>query len=708
MAAPAAAVVAAGLIAAWSIVTPVFEAPDEPGHFRYVERLAAGEGLPVQGAGGDFDPEFSQPPLYYFCQAALARLTPAAGARVPDFGQHNPYQNATAAGNVNLFSHPASEGFPWTGQILQVHVMRLANLLFAAVTLLATYGIGIETGLGPLLALAAAASLGLLPQFDFIASALNADNAITAASAAALFLLLRGLGRPPSVRVGVLLGLVSAAAMLSKLSGLGVPLLVAAALLWQAWRARKLGYALQAAVCGGLEVVLGGWWYARNLTLYGDPLGWQPMLTAIGAMLRPRALTPVQAAAALLAQASTALGAFGWNNLRLPASIYLAAAAVVALAAGGLLRSALRGRVLDGRVVLLLAWCVVFGASLVRWVEVNTDAAQWRLLFPAFPALAVLLVLGLRGLSRWLAYAAPVGLAGLSAASLLLVVRPAYTAEAAYAGPIQHQVSVRFGDQLELVGYDDPSPRDLTPGQPVALTLYWRALRQTPWNDIVDLVALDADGQPGLKQSTWPQDGRAPTTTWRPGDIVRDRHTLDGSAHLTPGAYTLYLDVFEPVGGAPRLTLPGGGTTATLGRFLVLSPASGTAVNPKLTFGGSLGLVEYTYDNPFGFPVKPVQVKIDWVVTRPLERDLTVFVHMLDSSGKLVSQSDNQPDGGRFPTSLLPVGTHIPDDHSLPVAQLTEGFYQLEIGVYDAQTGARLQLDGTNKDSLVLPVTLGR
>src|SRR5438105_4287262 len=125
----AATVVAvAGLIAAYSAFVPLFEAPDEPGHFRYVQALASGRGLPVQGAGGDLEPEFSQPPLYYGLQASLAKLVAGEGAPVPGWDHHNPYQNATAEGNVNLYSHPPSEEFPWSGQVLQLHAMRLLNL----------------------------------------------------------------------------------------------------------------------------------------------------------------------------------------------------------------------------------------------------------------------------------------------------------------------------------------------------------------------------------------------------------------------------------------------------------------------------------------------------------------------------------------------------------------------------------------------------
>jgi 4-amino-4-deoxy-L-arabinose transferase-like glycosyltransferase len=706
------------LIAGWSVTVPAFEAPDEPGHFRYVQQLAQGRGLPVQGRDGDYDPEFSQPPLYYGVQAAVARLVPSEGAPVPDWDRHNPYQNRTVEGNVNLYSHPPSERFAWSGPILQLHVMRLVNLLFAGVTVAATYGIARETGLAPGLSSAAAGLVGLLPQFDFIAGALNADNAVTAFAALALWLLLRWVNRPAGFVVGALLGLAAGAAMLSKVSGLAVAGLVMVAMLWRAWRQRQPALALQAGLAGGVAAAGAGWWYLRNLLLYGDALGWQPMLAAIGAMLRPEPLSPLQAALALLRQWPTGIGVFGWNNLRLPSLAYALAGTFAGLAwiglaglvagpwALGAMRSAAAGgheRAAKGLALaerrwgagalqpralgVLCLWPAVFAVSLVRWVEVNADAAQWRLLFPAFPAIAVLATMGLSQLAKPLAALAPAVLAGFSAASLLLVVRPAYMPQPAYGGPIQHQLNVRFGEAIELAGYDDPQPRSAHPGQPITLNLYWRALGQIGADDVIHLAGLDVANQPGLEESTWPQQGRAPTSSWTPGRIVRDRHVLKTDG-LAPGVWNLLLDTFEPREGAPRLPVSTGGTTLNVGRFLILPPQpSAPRASPEASFGSSLALLQHTLSREGD----RLSVALRWRVVAPLDRDYTVFVHALDGAGRLTAQNDSQPAGGRFPTSLLPAGTQIEDVHTL---DLPPDAAQLEIGVYDVGTGARLGLGG--------------
>jgi hypothetical protein len=166
------------------------------------------------------------------------------------------------------------------------------------------------------------------------------------------------------------------------------------------------------------------------------------------------------------------------------------------------------------------------------------------------------------------------------------------------------------------------------------------------------------------------------------------------------------LDVFEPLDGAPRLPLSTGGTTLRVGRFLV-PPSQGDVAprNPSANFGGSLAFLGFAAANSAG---QTLQVNVDWQVTSRLACDCSVFVHLLDADGKLVSQSDSQPDGGRFPTSLLPPGLRLRDRHTLPLENLPAGQYQLEIGVYDPQNGSRLQIAGTQTDSLLFPETLSR
>jgi hypothetical protein len=67
---------------AFSLVTPPFEAPDEPFHYAFVRHIAQGNGLPVQDevATGPWAQEGSQAPLYYLVAGLLT-----AGIDAGDF-----------------------------------------------------------------------------------------------------------------------------------------------------------------------------------------------------------------------------------------------------------------------------------------------------------------------------------------------------------------------------------------------------------------------------------------------------------------------------------------------------------------------------------------------------------------------------------------------------------------------------------------------
>ena len=95
-----------------------------------------------------------------------------------------------------------------------------------------------------------------------------------------------------------------------------------------------------------------------------------------------------------------------------------------------------------------------------------------------------------------------------------------------------------------------------------------------------------------------------------------------------------------------------------------------------------------------GLQVDSTLVSLLWQVTTPIREDYTVFVHALDAQGRVVAQSDGQPDGGLLPTSRQRVGVLVPDHHALTLPSTA---VQLEVGAYYLATGERLkEPDGTN------------
>jgi hypothetical protein len=98
-------------------------------------------------------------------------------------------------------------------------------------------------------------------------------------------------------------------------------------------------------------------------------------------------------------------------------------------------------------------------------------------------------------------------------------------------------------------------------------------------------------------------------------------------------------------------------------------------------------------------PFKPggkIYLTLYWQALDRIDEDYTVFTHLLDSEGQLRAQKDSPPVNGLLPTSGWEVGDIIQDRYIIPLGpELPPGKYQLEIGMYQLETGQRLKVRGS-------------
>ncbi len=100
---------------------------------------------------------------------------------------------------------------------------------------------------------------------------------------------------------------------------------------------------------------------------------------------------------------------------------------------------------------------------------------------------------------------------------------------------------------------------------------------------------------------------------------------------------------------------------------------------------------------------EPFALILYWKATRPLTKDYTVFLHLLDENGNIIEGQDSQPREGKSPTSGWSPGDLIPDGRLLfvPNDAPTGKRLYLAIGLYDLLTAERLAvLDGSGKPIL--------
>ncbi len=433
------------LAGTYSVLVPLWEAPDEVAHFDFVAHLLRWRTLPVM-LPGRLD-EAHQPPLYYLLAAlaaAPADLTDDTGA----FRLNPQFQWAGGGGKEpNAGLHDRRERFPYRGHALAMHLGRAVSVLCGAVTVWFTILIGRRAAPGrpAVVGLLGGALVAFNPQFLFIHGALSNDTLVSALASAGLWQTLRAVGRPEQLTGWAAAGLLAGAALLTKLNAAGFAAAAAAALALGALRLRSPRVLVQGgAALAGAAAAVCGWWLIRNVVIYGDPLGWRVYRTIFGPNLRQERLTFEEVQLFLVVQLRSYWAAFGWMNVQAPewfhagvrALCWAAVAGFVWLAARRLWRSrrGTRGSAwLDAGVLVVLALALLAQEAYLLSVltRCNASCYQGRYLFPVAAPIAVLLATGLVALvPRCHAVPAVVGLAATAATTaiylLIAVIVPAY------------------------------------------------------------------------------------------------------------------------------------------------------------------------------------------------------------------------------------------------------------------------------------------
>jgi 4-amino-4-deoxy-L-arabinose transferase-like glycosyltransferase len=700
------------LAALYSVVNPLFEAPDEVWHYEYVRWLVEGQGLPRPEDVGaaPWRQQGSQPPLYYALAAALTAPIPTDNATVAiRYNPHAAVGQGAAADNKNIMVHGAVERWPWRGVVLAAHLVRLFSVLLGGLTVVCTCQIARtlypESRVIPSMA---ALLVAANPQFLFISASVSNDNLVTALCAVGLWLLVHLVRQPshPSLAQLVGLGLVTGAAALSKLSGLALLGLAGLTLLWLSWRERSLRQFLwQGGLVAVVALLVAGWWYWRNWQLYGDPLGLTAMFAVLPGRGDPLTLAQVWSLAPGVWRSYWAV--FGWFNVVADEWLYHLYSALAGLALAGLVLGfwRRRGRNRPDRMmvwVLLATWTVMLVALVVRWAQISYP--QGRLLFPAISAAATILAVGLSNWlpARWQWIGAPV-LAGLLLPAALIApwrwIAPAYRPPQLLpaASSLPNPIDASFAGEVALRGVQW-RPDELHPGALVEVELYWQALRAPAANYSVFVHLVDENGIVQAQRDSYPAGGLLPTSEWPAGALSPDRHQLRLPAVLpAPTRLRIEVGLYDFATGR-RLPIDAGDGRPTdaiaVGSLTVLPVPPGGEQPIHVNFDDQIALVGYHFDRWLVTAGETLTVTLQWETLAAPRRDYKVFVHLLLPPDAVWAQRDAMPQDGARPTSTWVRGERFEDRYSLVVPPTAPpGLYRVEIGLYDPETGARLMVE---------------
>jgi hypothetical protein len=274
---------------------------------------------------------------------------------------------------------------------------------------------------------------------------------------------------------------------------------------------------------------------------------------------------------------------------------------------------------------------------------------------------------------------------------------PALTATEKQAIGSDPHWSVKFGEQVLLVGYE-LSETTIHAGTRMWVTLYWEALRTMDQDYSVFVHLVDDRGVTIAQRDSWPGAGSDPTSDWQVGQVRRDVHPLDvPTSLLAQGPCRIQVGLYDHATGQ-RLPVysqdTGAGDLVVLPAELGLEGGS-TAVLQELhlEFEGQIALTGYAVQPIVAHPGDKLQITLRWQALKVVHEDYTVFVQLLRGSDQIWGQSDHVPQNGQAPTSSWIADQVLTETLELQIgADAPEDSYQLVVGLYESATVRRLRL----------------
>lgn len=698
------------LAVGYSIVIPPGEGVDETPHFDYVRYVKEYKALPIQPRSLEKGVQVwmgHHPPLYYI----LGGLA-TSWADTSDFAQafrRNPHfiwMENVGSNGWNVMLHFGQERFPWRGSVLALHVLRFMTIGLGAVALWAIYcAVRLLFPERPWAPLGATALIGFNPSFVFMSSTVHHDalqSAIFALTTWWALRLLEGPQRRYDIWIG---GLLLGAALLTKLSGLALAPVVGLAQLLRAWRNRDWRrLPLQALSVYAVAALVAGWWFIRNQWLYGDPLGWQMFLNIHRHMIRYDVYTWNTFTEEFLGQLGrTFWGAFGYMHITFPEVTkrlwWMSGLAGLGLIVG-LLRGQRLSRSLWAEWLVALTVLLLTFASFVRFSIATVGAGHGRYLLPAGAAIGALLIAGLNGFTGWrhqriISIGMTVGMIVYAVWLPVTLLLPKYaapdTASAEQLANVKPANAI-FADSLELIGYQIDTDIAV-PGQWMRVNLYWRAVgspneRHDP---LVRLQIANDQGDVMAQDTRWPVPSLSPDV-WEPNVVYVTHMVVKIPDEGLTGR--LYLKVVALLRGEEGC-LPAQDQSGRayengvvvigdlLGVGAVVEVPAEAVPNPRQeVFASALALKGFELPADVS-PGEVIPVSLYWYVLDKPAADYTVFIHVLNDRGELVTQFDRPPGGGTSPTSSWQKGQTLHDTYPLPIPpDITAGVYTVRVGMY--------------------------
>ncbi|MBM2849850.1 MAG: conserved rane protein of unknown function [Anaerolineales bacterium] len=125
-------------------------------------------------------------------------------------------------------------------------------------------------------------------------------------------------------------------------------------------------------------------------------------------------------------------------------------------------------------------------------------------------------------------------------------------------------------------------------------------------------------------------------------------------------------------------------------------------------FSGEMKLLGYDLETDTVLPGEAVRLTLYWQSQIQMDRNWSVFVHVVDDQRVIVAQRDRYPGEGTLATTLLHPGQTFADRYviPLPAATYSPAAAQIQVGLYDLLDGLRLPVVGDGDEVTLAPLSI--
>lgn len=236
-------------------------------------------------------------------------------------------------------------------------------------------------------------------------------------------------------------------------------------------------------------------------------------------------------------------------------------------------------------------------------------------------------------------------------------------------------------------------------GEWVDVTLTWKVL--APLANAMNLFiqVRDKNGDMRAQLNEPLRAGELGTSAWQPGEIKIERYAVPLPRGLSQGTYSLVVGLTNPQNDelipsrAPDDSIE---TAHSLDTPVYIGKGWNAAAQTppfplRVDFDSWARLAGYTLPTQTFHAGESVPLTLYWIGREHTAHAYQMFVHLVNARGEMVAQRDAPPLQGAYPTSAWNEGEWIRDAFALELPpDLEPGKYEILVGWYDLQTGARV------------------